>query len=84
MKFPSDIGFDELVQKKEVLSDLLKQFGSDNTKLTFDSSKKIDYNKRLLLLEQQIEGLMRQNFIYEKNDEKGTRTMDYSALINQK
>ena len=50
----------------------------------FDGSKKDDYRKRLLLLENQIEGLMRQTFVYDKKDEKGHRVMDYSALINSK
>ena len=27
---------------------------------------------------------MRQSFMYEKADEKGQRTLDYSALINEK
>lgn len=78
------MGFDELVQKREVLTDLLRDFDTRDGRVVIDGQKKEDYSKRLHLLENQIEGLMRQNFFYEKTNEKGTRVLDYAALINEK
>lgn len=66
------------------MTDLLGELGKGEDRIVFDGSKKDDYRKRLILLENQIEGLMRQSFFYEKADGKGNRVLDYASLINDK
>lgn len=49
-RYPPQANFDELGQRKEVLSELLREFGDRNSRVVFESNKKEEYSKRLRLL----------------------------------
>lgn len=54
-------------------------------KVIFDGEKKDDFNKRLILLEGEIEGLLKRRINYSARDEiGGTRVLDYTGLLNEK
>lgn len=53
--------------------------------MTFTGDKKDDFNKRLILLENEIDGLLKRKIEYTARDEVGgTRVMDYTGLLNEK
>lgn len=53
--------------------------------MVIDGEKKDNYEKRLQLLEQELNGLMKQRIIFEAPDrEGGRRKLDYSLLLNEK
>jgi hypothetical protein len=81
--FPDHVGFDELVSRKEVLLDLMKEFKDKEGRVVFEPEKQEEYSKRLFLLEQEINGLMRQSYMYsERGTDGAVRTIDYLSLIN--
>jgi hypothetical protein len=53
--------------------------------VVIQGAKKDEFNKRLILLESEIEGLMKRKINYSTRDEKGgTRIMDYTGVLNEK
>lgn len=49
----------------------------------FDTKRRDDLSKRLLLIEGEVEGLLRRRINYSVNDKtSGQRTLDYSGLLN--
>jgi hypothetical protein len=70
---------------KGVLLDLIDEFRVGNSRVIIDGDRKNSYEKRLLLLEHQFDGLMKQKLIFEAPDrEGGTRKLDYAVLLNEK
>lgn len=70
---------------KDVLLDLIDEFKHGNKRVIIDGEKKNSYEKRLLLLEHELNGLMKQRIIFEAPDrEGGTRKLDYGILLNEK
>lgn len=64
---------------------LQTEFTEGGAKVIFTGEKKDDFNKRLILLESEIEGLLKRKINYSVRDETGgTRVMDYSGLLNEK
>ncbi len=53
--------------------------------MTFTGDRKDDFNKRLILLEHEIDGLLKRRINYSARDELGgTRVMDYTGILNEK
>lgn len=51
----------------------------------FDSQRKDDFAKRLLLLESEVDGLLKRRINYTAGDQvSGERTLDYSGILNEK
>ena len=49
----------------------------------FAGDKKDEFNKRLILLESEVEGLLKRKINYSSRDELGgTRFMDYTVILN--
>lgn len=69
---------------RDVLLTLQQEFSSHSgPKIILESEKKNDLNKRLLLLEGEIDGLMKRRIEYS-SDANGERCLDYSGLLNEK
>jgi hypothetical protein len=63
---------------------LREEYGSDGH-IFVKVDQKDSYNKRLLLLENEIEGLMKRKIEYSVKDQQGGhRVMDYTILLNEK
>ena len=70
---------------KNILLGLQTEFTEGGAKVTFTGYKKDDVNKRLILLEHEIDGLLKRKINYATRDELGgTRFMDYTGLLNEK
>ena len=68
-----------------VLLSLQSEFGSSGNRIVIEGDRKDDYNKRLILLENEIEGLLKRKINYSTRDERGgTRSMDYTGILNEK
>jgi len=68
-----------------VLLSLQSEFGQSGNRIVIEGDKKDEYNKRLILLENEIEGLMKRKINFSARDERGgTRTMDYTGILNEK
>jgi hypothetical protein len=77
--------FVTLKNLKNILLGLQTEFGESGARVTFSGDQKDSFNKRLLLLENEIEGLLKRKINYTTRDELGgTRVMDYSVLLNEK
>lgn len=83
MSGESDISV--LKNLRNVLLSLQTEFTEGGSKIVFTGEKKDDLNKRLILLEGEIDGLLRRKINYSSRDERGgTRIMDYTVLLNEK
>ena len=71
---------------KNVFLLLRNEFSSnEGPRIVFENEKKDDMNKRLILLEKEIDGLMRKRIEYSVKDQTGgMRTLDYGNLLNEK
>lgn len=70
---------------RNILLGLQTEFTQGGAKVTFSGEQKDDFNKRLLLLEHEIDGLLKRKINYAARDEVGgTRVMDYTGLLNEK
>ena len=70
---------------RNVLFALQTEFTEGGSKIVFAGEKRDEFNKRLILLENEIEGLLKRKINYTSRDEQGgTRHMDYSVLLNEK
>lgn len=70
---------------KNILFGLQAEFMDQGPKVVFDGERKDDFNKRLILLEGEIEGLLKRRINYSARDEiGGTRVLDYTGLLNEK
>jgi len=64
-----------------VILSLRQDFSSQNQKgFNFGSSD--SFEKRLLLAEHEIDGIMRKRISYSVKDQGEERSLDYSALLN--
>lgn len=69
---------------RNVLLTLRQEFSSQNgPSIILENEQKINFNQRFLLLEAEIEGLMRRkiNYTVEGGSERG---LDYSSFLNEK
>lgn len=70
---------------KNILLGLQSEFVDHGPKVVFAGEKKDDFNKRLILLEGEIEGLLKRRINYSARDEiGGTRYLDYTGILNEK
>ncbi len=67
---------------RNVVLALRDEFGSKSIKLP--EGVKDDFGKRLLLVEGEIEGLMKRKINYTIKDQNGERYLDYATLLNEK
>lgn len=79
------INFNDLVDRKAVLQEILYDFRDQDGRVVFEPHKRQDYIKRLQLLEQEIDGIMRQSLMYTgKGTDGKLRNLDYMTLITEK
>lgn len=68
---------------KNALLALRADFAGDQRNVIVDVNQREDFNRRLLLLEHEIEGLLKRRINFSlKDSEGGHRTMDYTNLLN--
>ena len=80
---PSD--FTVLRGFKNSLLALRNDFGLDGQGRIIIEGESVDaYKQRLLLLESEIEGLLKRRINFSIKDEKGERVLDYTSLLNEK
>jgi len=60
------------------------EFTQGGSKITFSGDKKDDFNKRLILLEGEIEGLMKRRIDFSSKNADGSRSLDYTGVLNEK
>ena len=59
-------------------------FVNQGPTISIFGEKRDDLDRRLLLLEHEIEGLLRRDILYNLKAADGTRTLDYTNLLNEK
>jgi len=60
-------------------------FGQGGEKITITGNKREELDRRLLLLEHEIDGVLKRRINFSVRDEQGgQRTMDYTGLLNEK
>ena len=70
---------------RNVLLSLQTEFTEGGSKVVFTGEKKDDLNKRLILLEGEIDGLLKRKINYSVRDNVGgTRVLDYTGILNEK
>jgi hypothetical protein len=70
---------------KNALLALRNDFGLDGQGRIIIEGESVDaYKQRLLLLESEIEGLLKRRINFSLKDEKGERTLDYTNILNEK
>ena len=71
----------DLGRFKNILLALQTEFGG----IVVDPTKRDEFNRRLILLENEIDGLMKRKINYSIRDgEGGSRFLDYTSLLNEK
>jgi len=74
-----------LKNMRGILLSLQEEFSHGGSKVVITGDKKDEFNKRLILLEGEIGGLLKRKINIEARDQQGgTRIMDYTGLINEK
>jgi hypothetical protein len=68
---------------KNILLSLQSEWLQDGNKFILTGNQKEEYNKRLHLLESEIDGLMRRKVNVSTGDSTG-RVLDYDLLMNEK
>jgi len=69
---------------KNALLALRNDFTSESH-LLVDADRKEEFSRRLLLLEHEIDGLLKRRINYSlKDQEGGHRTLDYTSILNEK
>jgi hypothetical protein len=64
---------------------LQSEFLEGGNKIVFAGEKKDEFNKRLILLEGEISGLMKRKINFGTLDSiEGGRVLDYSNILNEK
>ncbi len=79
----SDMAF--LDNVKGALLKLKQEFFSGNEKIIITGDKKEQLDRRMLLLEHEIDGILKRKINYTGKDiQGGTRSMDYTGILNEK
>ena len=77
--------FAQLSNLRNILLTLQSEFTSGGSQVVFSGDKKDDFNKRLILLEGEIDGLLKRKIEFSARDERGaTRVLDYTGVLNEK
>lgn len=75
----------QLGNLKNILLTLQSEFTSGGSQIVFAGEKKDDFNKRLILLEGEIDGLLKRRIEFSGRDENGvSRVLDYTGVLNEK
>jgi len=71
---------------RNAIINLQQEFTSEEgPTIKFDVQRRDDFSKRLLLLEGEVDGLLRKRINYTAHDQAtGERVLDYSNLLNEK
>ena len=80
---PSDFAL--LNNFKNALLSLRADFTGEGGRVFVNADQKEEFNRRLLLLEHEIEGLLKRRINFSlKDQDGGHRTMDYTNILNEK
>ena len=65
---------------------LLRQdfFVNQGPTISIFGEKRDDLDRRLLLLEHEVDGLLKRDILYSLKGQDGTRSLDYTNLLNEK
>ena len=75
--------FTTLKNLRNILLGLQTEFTEQGPKVIFSGDRKDEFNKRLILLENEIEGLLKRRINFSARDEVGgTRVLDYTGVLN--
>jgi hypothetical protein len=67
-----------------VLLSLQSSWLDEGNRFVLTGNQKDEFNKRLILLESEIDGLMKRKVNVTTSDAQGGRVLDYSSLLNEK
>lgn len=74
-----------LTEFKGSIVRLWDDFFSDKNKIQLAADKKDELQKRLMLLEHEVEGLLKRRITFNVRDQTGgVRSLDYTGLLNEK
>jgi hypothetical protein len=74
-----------LAALKDAISKLQTDFFSRSGSVTIQSEERVDLDRRFLLFEHELDGLLRRRIEYSAKDyEGGTRNLDFTTLLNEK
>lgn len=74
---------EEISQYKSILQSLKYDF-EDAHPAASDGTKRENLEKRLILLEHEIDGLLKRKINFTSKDSSGTRFLDYTTILNEK
>ena len=74
----------DVARMKDYLLSLRGSFENDPETTKLPGVKKDEFEQRLLLLEHEIDGLLRRKIHFTSNDEQGTRFLDYTTMLHEK
>lgn len=63
---------------------LRESYEDDPQIVNLPGRKREEYDQRLLLLEKEIEGLLKRKINFTSTDSEGTRFLDYTTMLNEK
>jgi hypothetical protein len=70
---------------KDSITKLKTDFFSRSGSITFKTEERADLDRRFLLFEHELDGLLRRRIEYSAKDfEGGTRNLDFTSLLNEK
>jgi hypothetical protein len=69
---------------KNAILALRQDFFSAGNGLQLQGEKRDDLDRRLLLVEHEIDGLLRRRIEYSVKDANGSRNLDFTGLLNEK
>ena len=78
----SDYG--QLSGLKNAVLLLVQEFFGSGSQVAIQGEKRDDLQRRLLLVEHEIDGLLRRRIEFSVKDANGSRNLDYTGLLNEK
>lgn len=74
----------DLARLKDYLATLRNSFETDPEMNQLPGTQKRNFEERLILLEGEIEGLLKRKIQFTSVDSEGTRFLDYTTILNEK
>lgn len=74
----------DLARFKDYLAALNNSFETDPELIQLPGAQKKHFEERLLLLEHEIDGLLKKKINFTSVDASGTRFLDYTTILNEK
>ena len=75
---------EDLSRYKDILASLRNDFLEESHHHSLEEHKRETLEKRLLLLEHEIDGLLKRKINYTSKDMDGTRFLDYTTMLSEK